>query len=169
MAMRMLPMCVAGPVLALALVAQAASEFTTIRRTQVNLSDGSPRLLATFVLPANVNLSTSTANSAVLQMEVLGSTFDFNEVYVNPPTTTCVANDTDANQSRSIGFLQEHDDTSLRNEWATNHIAFSSGFLRAGSNTLMVCIRSETGGAGPSVGNLDNISLRSIVLHFHTQ
>ncbi|NML17963.1 hypothetical protein [Azohydromonas caseinilytica] len=157
------------PMLAATLLAHAAGDFTTIRRTSTSLSDSTPRLLINFTLPSNVNVSSSTSNSAVLDLEVLGSEFNFNEVYINPPTTVCTSNDTDANQTRSIGILQEHDDTSLKTEWATNHIAFSSGFLVAGTNQLMVCVRSFTGAAGPSVGNLDNISLRSVVLHYHTQ
>jgi hypothetical protein len=148
--------------------AHAAADFTTIRRTQINLDDNSPRLLVSFTLPSTVNLSSSIANSAVLDLEVAGSQFDFNEVYINPPTTTCTANSTDANQPASIGLLGEHDDTNMASEWAANHIAFSSSLLKAGSNQVMVCIRSATGGAGSGVGNLDNISLRSVVLHHHT-
>jgi hypothetical protein len=146
----------------------AAADFTTIRRTTASLTDGTPRLLVSFTLPANVNLSSSIANSAVLDLEALGSEYDFNEVYINPPTTVCTANSTDANQAGSIGSLQEHDDTNLNGEWATNHFAFSSGLLKAGTNQLMICIRSETGAAGAGVGNLDNVGIKAAVLHYHT-
>jgi hypothetical protein len=149
-------------------LAHAAADFTTIRRTVLNLDDATPRLLVTFTRPANVNLSTSTANSAVLVLEVLGSEYNYNEVYINPPTTVCTSNATDANQAGSVGFVNEHDDTNLRTEWATNHRAFSSGLLQAGSNQIMLCIRSATGEAGPGVGNLDNVSVRSVILHYHT-
>lgn len=148
--------------------AHAAADFTTLRRTQINLDDNSPRWLFSFTLPSTVNRSSSIADSAVVDLEVAGSQFDFNEVYINPPTTTCTSNDTDANQSASIGLLGEHDDIHLAGEWAANHIAFSSSLLKAGSNQIMVCIRGETGGVGSGAGNLDNISLRSVVLHYHT-
>jgi hypothetical protein len=101
-------------------------------------------------------------------LEVLGSEFNYNEVYINPPTTVCTSNDTDANQAGSIGFLLEHDDANLKSEWAANQKAFSSSLLLAGTNRLLICIRSATGEAGPSVGNLDNISVRGITLFYHT-
>jgi len=149
--------------------ANAAADFTTVRRTQVSLNDASPRLLVNFTLPSNVDVSTSTANSAVLDVEALGSEFNNNEVYVNPPTTVCTDDgSTDANQPASIGDVQEHDDSSLKTEWAANHIAFSSGLLQTGTNQLMICIRSIAGEAGSGAGNLDDVSLRSIVLHYHT-
>lgn len=94
-----------------------------------------------------------------------------NEVYINPPTTVCTANSTDATQAGSLGFLHEHDDANQKFEWDVNHIAFDSSKLRTGTNqvnTLLICIRSSTGQAGPGVGNLDNIGVRSIVLHYHT-
>ena len=94
--------------------------------------------------------------------------YNFNEVYLNPPTTVCTDNATDANQVASVGTLQEHDDTNMKGEWATNHIAFSSSLLEPGTNQLMVCIRTVGGEAGPGVGNLDNIGVRSVVLHYHT-
>jgi len=148
--------------------AYAAADFTTIRRTQISLNDASARLLINFTLPANLNTSSSTSNSAVLDLEALGSEFNFNEIYINPPTTVCTDNGTDANQVASIGFVQEHDDTNLKTEWAANHIAFSSGLLQTGTNQLMICIRSITGDAGSGVGNLDDVSFRSVVLHYHT-
>lgn len=147
---------------------QAAADFTTIRRTQANLDDNTPRLLVSFTLPTTVNRSSTIANSAVLVLEALGSEYNRNEVYINPPTTVCTADSTDANQAGSVGLLQEHDDTNLRTEWAANHIAFSSSLLKAGTNQLMICIRNETGGAGPGVGNLDNVGIRGAVLHYHT-
>jgi hypothetical protein len=146
----------------------AAADFTTIRRTQINLDDNSPKLLVSVTLPLTVNRSSSIANSAVLDLEVAGSQFDFNEVYINPPTTTCTDNSTDANQAASIGMLGEHDDTNMAVEWAANHIAFSSSLLQPFSSVLMVCIRDEFGNVGSGAGNLDNISLRSVVLHYHT-
>lgn len=148
--------------------ASAAGDFTTIRRSQFVMSDTVPTLLVEFTLPSNVNLSASTSNSAVLAFEALGSEFNYNEVYINPPTTVCTSNATDANQAGSIGFLLEHDDTNLKVEWAANHKAFSSALLQAGTNQLMFCVRSVTGEAGPNVGNLDNVTVRSIVLHYHT-
>lgn len=150
------------------LLAQAAADFTTVRRSQANLDDATPRLLLSFTLPTTLNRSSSIANSAVLNMEVFGSEYNFNEIYVNPPTTVCTANDTDANQANSIGLINEHDDINMKAEWAANQIAFSSALLKTGTNQIMVCIRSETGGAGSGVGNLDNISVRSMVLHYHT-
>ena len=146
--------------------ANAAADFVTLQRGQSNLDDSVPRLLRSFTL-ASVNRSSTIANSAVLDLEVGASEYNFNEIYINPPTTVCTSNGTDANQAASIGFLQEHDDTNLRGEWAANHIAFSSSLLQAGTNTVMICIRSETGEAGPGVGNLDNVSVRSMVLHYH--
>lgn len=150
------------------MLASAAADFTTIRRTQFDMSDSVPTLVVNFTLPNNVNRSSSTSNSAVLDLEALGSEFNYNEVYINPPTTVCTSNATDANQAGSIGMLLEHDDTNLKGEWAANHKAFSSALLLAGTNQLLFCIRSLTGEAGPSVGNLDNVSVRSVVLHYHT-
>ena len=150
------------------MLASAAGDFIGIRRSQTDMSDSAPTLLINFTLPSNVNRSSSTASSAVLDLEALGSEFNFNEIYINPPTTVCTSNDTDANQAGSIGFLLEHDDANAKTEWAANHKAFSSALLLAGTNQLMICVRSITGAAGPSVGNLDNVSVRSIVLHYHT-
>lgn len=150
------------------MLAAAAGDFTTIRRSQFDMSDSVPTLLVSFTLPSTVNRSSSTSNSAVLDLEALGSEFNYNEIYVNPPTTVCTSNDTDANQAASIGTLLEHDDTNLKGEWAANHKAFSSALLLSGTNQLMFCIRSVSGEAGPNVGNLDNVSVRSIVLHYHT-
>lgn len=153
---------------AASMLASAAGDFTTIRRSQFDMSDSVPTLLVNFTLPSNVNRSSSTSNSAVLDLEALGSEFNYNEIYINPPTTVCTSNATDANLAGSIGFVQEHDDTNLKVEWATSHKAFSSALLLAGTNQLMFCIRSVTGEAGPNVGNLDDLSVRSIVLHYHT-
>lgn len=147
--------------------ANAAADFVVVQRTQSNLSDSAPQLVRTFTL-ASVNRSSSIANSAVLLLDVGGAEYNYNEVYINPPTTVCTSNGTDANQAGSIGYLKEHDDTNLRTEWGTNHIAFSSSLLQAGTNTLLICVRSATGEAGPGVGNLDNVSVKSAVLHYHT-
>jgi hypothetical protein len=147
--------------------ANAAADFVVLQRGQSNLSDAAPQLVRTFTL-ASVNRSSSVANSAVLLLDVDGSEYNYNEVYINPPTTVCTSNGTDANQAGSIAYLKEHDDTNMRSEWATNHIAFSSSLLQAGTNTLLICVRSATGEAGPGVGNLDNISVKSAVLHYHT-
>lgn len=167
-AMKHSKILLAAALAASSMVASAAGDFTTIRRSQFDMSDSVPTLLVNFTLPNNVNRSSSTSNSAVIDLEALGSEFNYNEIYVNPPTTVCTSNATDANQAGSIGTLQEHDDTNLKGEWAANHKAFSSALLLAGANQLMFCIRSISGEAGPNVGNLDNVSLRSIVLHYHT-
>ncbi|MEK8030750.1 hypothetical protein AACH06_07970 [Ideonella sp. DXS29W] len=124
--------------------------------------------LGSFTLPNNVVVSGTVAASAVLDIEVAGSEYNFNEVYINPPTNVCTSNDTDANQAASIGFLGEHDDAGMSVEWATNHIVFGSSLLKPGTNQVMVCIRNVSGGAGSGVGNLDNITLRGAVLHYHT-
>jgi len=148
--------------------ANAAADFTTIRRTQTNLNDSVPRLLVTFTLPSTVNRSSSTSNSAVLDIDALESEYNFNEIYVNPPTTTCTDNGEDANQAASLGFLHEHDDDNMKTEWDSNHISFSSSLLDIGVNTLMICVRNETGSVGTGAGNLDNVSVKGIVLHYHT-
>ncbi len=148
--------------------ANAAADFITLQRSQANLDDVTPRLLVNFTLPNTLDRSTTPSNSAVLDLDALGVVFNFNEVYVNPPTTVCTPNDTDGNQPASLNFLREHDDDNLSGEWAANHIAFSSGLLLTGTNQLMICVRSVTGDAGPQAGNLDNVSVKSIVLHYHT-
>jgi len=150
--------------------AHAAADFITIKRTQANLSDPSaPQLLLQFTLPSNLNRSSSTSNSAVLDLEALGVEFNFDEVYVNPPADPiCGDNATDAYQSESVGTLLEHDDDNLKYEWAANHMVFSSALLAAGANTLMICIRNINGEAGTSAGNLDDIGVRHLVLHYHT-
>jgi hypothetical protein len=153
--------------LAGASLANAGADFTTIARSQRDLDDAHPSLVLNFTLPSNVLLSSTTSD--VLDFEVKESELNFNEGYINPPTTVCTADTTDANQAGSIGFLQEHDDANLKTEWATNHKAFASNLLKAGTNTLLICVRNSTGGAGPGVGNLDNVSVRNVVLHYHTQ
>ena len=148
--------------------AYAGGDFVVIRHTTANLVDATPRLLSTFNLPPNVNTINLLANYAVLDLVVRQSEFDFNEVYINPPTTVCTANSTDANQPASIGMLDEHDDINLKGENATNHFTVNPSLLRPGNNVLMICIRSVTGAAGPGIGNLDNVAIRSAVLHYHT-
>jgi hypothetical protein len=148
--------------------ANAAADFSTIRRTQTNLSDSTPKLLVNFTLPADLNRSSSTSNSAVLDLEALGVEYNYDEVYVNPPTTTCTDNGEDANQAASLGMLDEHDDANLKTEWTTNHMVFSSSLLEAGVNQLMICVRSDVGNVGAGAGNLDDLSVKGIVVHFHT-
>jgi hypothetical protein len=146
----------------------AAADFTTIRRTQTNLGDTVPKLLVNFTLPNTLNRSSSTANSGVLDLEALGVEYNFSEVYLNPPTTTCTDNSEDANQAASLGMINEHDDDNLKSEWGTNHMVFSSSLLEVGTNQLMICVRNETGNVGTGAGNLDNIGVRGVVLHYHT-
>jgi hypothetical protein len=149
--------------------ANAAADFITIQRTQVDLNDANPQLLVDFTLPTSLNRSGSTSNSAVLDLEALGSEFNFNQLYLNPPPNpVCGDNSTDAYDPQQIGELQEHDDINLKNEWVANHMTFSSGKLARGTNTLMICIRAENGDAGPNVPNVDDVSVRNIVLHYHT-
>ena len=145
--------------------AHATAHFVTIQRGQSNLGDAVHGQVIPFTLPATVNMSNATAFSAVLDLAVLGSTYGYNEVYINPPTTVCTDNGSDANQAGSIGMLQKHEDSNLQNEWAVNHIALSSSFLVPGANKIMFCVRNSTGGLD---GNLDNIGLKSIVLLYHT-
>jgi hypothetical protein len=146
----------------------AAADFTTIRRTTTNLDDGVPKMLVSFTLPSTVNRSSSTSNSAVLELDVFGSEFNYNEVYINPPTTTCTDNGEDANQAASLGALHEHDDANMKVEWDSNHLSFSSSLLKTGTNQIMICIRNEAGSVGTGSGNLDNLSVKGIVLHYHT-
>jgi hypothetical protein len=144
--------------------AHATAHFVTIQRGQTNLGDTTPGQVTTFLLPSAVNESSATAFSAVLDLAVLGSTYGYNEVYINPPTSVCTDNSADANQPASIGMLQRHQDSNLQNEWAENHIALSSALLMPGVNRIMFCVRNSTGGLD---GNLDNIGLKSIVLSYH--
>lgn len=153
-------------------LAHAAADFKIIRLSKADLSDAAPKLVISFTLPSNVNLSSSTSNSAVLDFEALGVQFNHDEAYINASgdsSPTCTDDGTeDANQTHSIGFLQEHDDTNLKNEWATNHLVFSSALLQAGTNYLTICTRSEAGNVGGGSGNLDDVSVRSMALHYHT-
>lgn len=144
----------------------AGSEFVTIQRGEADLNDATPSRVVSFNLPATVNRSSTIANSAVLDLAVLGSEYDFNEVYINPPTTTCTDNSEDANQAASLGALQEHDDSNLKDEWATNHIAFSGSLLRPGPNQILFCARTAAGDVNGA--NIDNIGIKSVVLHYHT-
>jgi hypothetical protein len=147
--------------------ANAAADFITIQRSQTDLSDASPSLVVNFTLPANLPSVGTTANSAVLDLDAKQVEFNFNEIYINPSSTVCSDDDNDAtNQPNSLGFLREHDDDNLKTEWAMNHIAFSTRLLRAGDNTLLICTRSDTGDS--SSGNNDDLSVKSIVLHYHT-
>ena len=157
-------------VLASPSLANAAGDFTVLKNsTQFTMNDPNPSKVIIFTLPSTVRPSLASADSAVLDLEVKHSQFDFNEVYINPPTTVCTADGvTDANQAGSIGILQEHDDINLKEEWATNHMTFSSNKLLPGVNKMLICIRNSTGSAGPNVGNLDFIAVRNVVLHYHT-
>jgi hypothetical protein len=147
--------------------ANAAADFIGIRRSQTDLTDVTPSMVVNFTLPTSLNRSTSTASSAVLDLEAKQVEFNLNEIYINPASTICSDDDNDGtNQPNSIGFLLEHDDINLKTEWATNHIAFSSALLKTGTNQLLICSRSETGDS--SSGNNDDLSVRSIVLHYHT-
>lgn len=101
----------------------------------------------------------------MLQLAVRGSEGDNNEVYINPPTTICTPNSADANQAASIFTLFEHDDDNMRNEYATNQNALSSTKLQPGPNTLLICVRDSNGDLD---GNLDDIFVNSIALHYHT-
>jgi hypothetical protein len=149
--------------------ANAAADFITIKRTQTFLGDTTPKLVIDFTLPSGLNRSGSASNSAVLALDAEGVEFPSNEIYVNPASTaTCSDNDNDAtNQPSSLGFLRKHADDNLKNEWAVNHIAFSSALLLDNAtNKLMICARNEDGDS--SAGNLDNFAVKSIVLHYHT-
>jgi hypothetical protein len=144
--------------------ANASSHFVTIQKGTSTLSNAAG-WSRTFDLPGNVNLDGSIANSAVLDLEVKGSTFKHNEVFINPSSSTCKP-DGPGDNTPSAGNLQEHDDDFMRNEWATNHMTFSSSSLLPGTNTLMICTRDSSGGL---TGNVDNITIGSIVLHYHSQ
>jgi len=146
--------------------ANAAADFITIHRGQLDMGDSVPSLVLGFTLPPNFDRLGTIPNSAVLDLTVLGSRFDFNEVYINPPIASCTDNDADPNEENSLGALQEHDDDKLKTEWATNHIAFSSFLMNAGSNQLLFCVRSREGNVGD--GGLDDVSIKSVVLHYHT-
>ncbi len=147
--------------------ANAAADFITIQRSQTDLSDASPSMVVNFTLPTSLNRSSSTANSAVLNLDAKQVEFNFNEIYINPTTTVCSDDNNDAtNQPNSLNFLREHDDDNLKTEWATNHIAFSSALLRTGTNQLLICSRGETGDS--AAGNNDDLSVKSIVLYYHT-
>jgi hypothetical protein len=148
--------------------ARADADFTTLQRAQSNLDDSTPSLVVSFTLPSNVNVRPTLANSAVLDLDVLGSTFFFNRAYINPPSTTCGSNVNDPNESRAVGYLQAHQDVFLSNEWATNHITLAGNDLLPGANVLLVCIRDSTGNAGSGVTNLDAIGVRNVTLQYHT-
>jgi hypothetical protein len=148
-------------------LAQAAADFTTIRRAEADLNDNVPLFITTFNLPSTVYQVDSTANSAVLTLDVFSSQYFFNRVYVNPPTHSCTANQNDANEAAAIGYLQSHADINMQNEWAVNHITFSSALLLPGTNVLLVCNRTSTGDAGSGVTGLDAMAVRNIELQFH--
>ena len=162
--MKLATTILAASLLASTSLAQAAADFATLRSaSSLGLNDTTPSRVINFTLPATV----STSSYSVLDFEVLGSEFNYNEIYVNPPTTVCTSDSTDANQSGSVGYLQEHDDDNLKTEWATNHIVFPSSKLLAGANKVLICVRSAAGNAGNGAGNIDDISVRSMVLHYH--
>jgi hypothetical protein len=155
---------------AASLPAFAGDDYVVLQSNSgINLRDGSTthKLVRTFTLPTNVSLSTATSRSAVLQLEAQNVDFTKNEVYINPPTTTCTSDGVeDANQSASIGFLDPH--PAVRTENFGDAITFSSAKLRAGSNTLLLCVRSREGLGGASGINLDNITVRNIVVNYQT-
>jgi hypothetical protein len=112
-------------------------------------------------LPANVTTSSAISDSAVLQFVSFGVVYGFNEIYINPPTSNCTGDVPDANQAKSLGYLNTHGDST-----GTNLITFNSALLKAGTNRIMVCIRDSLGGIGAS--NLDDIDISHIVLHYKT-
>ncbi|UJP06216.1 MAG: hypothetical protein LZF61_04365 [Nitrosomonas sp.] len=163
---KILSISVSAALLMVTTYVSAADNYIVIQRGSTTLSDSSPTLVRTFTLPALVNLSSSIANSAVLQFVAVGSEFNFNEIYINPPTEVCTDNDTDANQAKSIGFINDYDDTQAKFDAFTNHIAFSSALLQPGANKIMFCVRDATGEIDSA--NIDNVTIKSVVLHYKT-
>ena len=148
---------------------QANDDFRVIRagsrRVGDNGSATNPRSF-TFSLPSNIIRSSSTSNRAVLEYQVRNTQDNYNEIFVNPPTPFCLNNNSDSNQSASIGMIEDYDaDDNMEDDYFTEHRSFRSNLLRAGTNTIMVCARSSGGGVS---GSLDDFWIRHIVLHYKT-
>lgn len=150
-----------------ALPSFAGSDYVVLQgNANINMADGATsKLVKTFAVPTNVSSSTATSRSAMLELEARHVNFTKNEIYINPPTTVCTSDGAeDANQAASIGFLEDH--PTVTNDFFKDAVMFTSSRLKAGNNTLMVCIRSENGLGGASGVNLDNINLRNMAVHF---
>jgi hypothetical protein len=121
------------------------------------------KLLLSFTLPANV----SKSGAAILKLETIDVDSEFDEVYVNPPTSVCNGVEADPNYSASIGYLDSHrrlDRALVLNDL----IVFGARKLRSGINTLLLCARSSTGVGGQYGTNLDAFSVKNIVVRFRT-
>jgi hypothetical protein len=151
-------------------VSNPKDSYTVLQRDETTIDGTSNSLVYTFAfdLPDTVVTDTAVGKSAVLQLEVRNSDH-LNQVYINPPTTVCTDNATDANDdptapegSASIGFLNQHDDINAKTEWFANTNAFSSEKLHSGENTLMICVRDAAGNVNTST--TDSIKVRNMML-----
>jgi hypothetical protein len=151
----------------------AGGDYIVVERNAVAIGDNPGAvqpLLRTFSLPPNVSQSTSASRSAVLVFEAASVQGTHAEVYLNPSTLQCADDGSaDANQAASIFQLNPHNaNATAREEFYTNHVAFDSSRLRAGFNALMLCARSNTGEVDGGAGTVDDVVVRSIVLHYQT-
>jgi hypothetical protein len=65
-------------------ISHANDGYTVIQRGGAFIGDTSNGYVKTFELPNTVVTSGAVADSAVLQLDVEGSEFNFNEIYINP-------------------------------------------------------------------------------------
>lgn len=140
--------------------ALAGVDYVIILNGTTSLSDSVSSRTVTFTLPSNLD----TAQRAVLIMRANGVNLGTNSVYINPITTTCGDLDADPNSSRLVGNLDVFPEGA-----ATFTATVPGSFLRAGSNTLLICARDEAGQTGAVSGNIDNFSLSRINLFFKTR
>jgi hypothetical protein len=152
-------------------VSNPKDSYKVLVREPKTIDATSNSFVTTFNLPDTVVTSSAVGKSAVLQLEVRDSDFNYNEVYINPPTITCTDNATDANDnpaapegSASIGNLNEHDDINATTEWFANTNAFSSEKLHSGDNTLMICVRDKAGNVTEDPTVSDSIRVRNMML-----
>jgi hypothetical protein len=150
-------------------ISHATSDYVVISRGGAVLNDANEQVVFTFTLPTTVLLTGGTANSAALVLEVEQSEFNDNEMYINPVggvNAGCDDNINDFNEPTSIGAVREHDDDNAKTEYFTSVKTFSNSKLLQGTNTLLICARDIN---GDNLGNIDDIEVRNIMLHYKNQ
>ena len=156
-----------------AIPAFATDDYVVVQRQPFNVGNStSPTRVLNFNLPERIR--TGANGVAVLQFFASGINDKANEVYINPPTQVCTDNgDGDANQEASVHVINE----------GMNHRAFKGNRLQASTtcvsddncpishecsaglcgNVLLICTRQADGSIG---GNVDDIDVHSVVVHF---
>ena len=163
--------------------ALAGDDYVVIKSGSLNFVDpgkgGVEKQRVTFTLPSNVD----TKKAAILQLREKGVEFDFNAIYINPPSPLgddnsfgCADKDSAPdviNQAALVASLDAHA-TTANTEVFTYHQVISGTNLKSGQNTFVICARGSDGkldttaSSGDDAVNNDNFTASNIVLHYQT-